>query len=94
MVDLSQSSTHIAMTVDSLRASDHLTILGRWPRLPIVTARASLQLDLIGDDPSAVTSRLLHHVAKWDEAIRGLSSMVSPARRPPLLTAVPRTPSP
>ncbi len=39
--DLSQSSTHIALTVDGLRAVDHLPILGRWPSLLIVTARAS-----------------------------------------------------
>lgn len=78
MLDLSQSSTHMAVTVDGLRAADHLTILGRWPSLLIVTARASLQLDLVGDDPFAVTGRLLHRVAKWDEAIRGLSSLVSP----------------
>lgn len=91
--DLSRSSTHIALTVDVLRAADHLTILGRWPSLLIVTARASLQLDLVGDDPAAITGRLLDHVARWDETVRHLSS-TNPPRQPRLLTSVPVTPSP
>lgn len=97
MPDLSRSSTHIALTVDVLRAADHLAILGRWPSLLIVTARASLQLDLVGDDPASITGRLLDHVGRWDETVRHLSSTATPPRpprQPRLLTPVPVTPSP
>ncbi len=43
MPDLSWSSTHIALTLDVLRAADHLTILERWP---------SLLIDTIEQEPS------------------------------------------
>lgn len=79
MPDLSHSTTHIALTMDGLRAADHLPILGRWPSLLIVTARASLQLDLVGDDPAAVTGCLLRQVADWDNTIRRMSSSARPA---------------
>ncbi len=92
MVDLSQSSTHIALTVDGLRAADHLTILGRWPSLVIVTVRASLQLDLVGDEPAVVTGRLLRQVASWDRTIRRIST--EPPVPPVSLTPSPADPRP
>ncbi len=45
MTELSESRTHVAMTLDRLRAVDHRPIVGCWPSLPVATSTASLQLD-------------------------------------------------
>ena len=42
MTELFESRTHVAMTLDQLRAVDHRPIIGCWPSLLVATSTASL----------------------------------------------------
>jgi hypothetical protein len=74
MTELSESRTHVAMTLDRLRAVDHRPIVGCWPSLLLVTSSASLQLDPASDLSAAqamrISGRLLIEVTRWHESIR------------------------
>jgi len=74
VIELSTSRMHVAILLDRLHAADHHQIVGNWPSLLIVTSNASLQLDpapgLTRAQATCISSRLLHQVARWDEAIR------------------------
>ena len=78
MITLSTSRMHVAILLDRLHAADHHQIVGNWPSLLIVTSNASLQLDpapgLTRAQATCISSRLLHQVARWDEAIRRCNS--------------------
>ncbi len=78
MTELSESRTHVAMTLDQLRAVDHRPIVGCWPSLLVATSTASLQLDpavvLSCEEAIHISSRLLAEIARWHEAIRRQAS--------------------
>jgi len=81
MIELSTSRMHVANVLDRPYAADHYQILGRWPRLLIVTEDASLQLDpasgLTRPQATLISGLLLREVARWDESIRGCCSTAS-----------------
>lgn len=74
MIELSTSQMHVANVLDRSYAADPHQILGRWPRLLIVTEDASLQLDpgigLTRAQAMPTSGRLLGEVARRDASIR------------------------
>ena len=90
MIELSTSRMHVAIVLDRLHATDHHQIVGRWPSLLVVTENASLQLDpasgLTRAQATFISSRVLHQVARWDEAIRRCDG-VTPTTRIELVDA-------
>jgi hypothetical protein len=74
MIELSTSRMHVANVLDRPYAADHCQILGRWPRLLIVTEDASLQLHpgigLTRAQTMPTSGRLMGEVARWHASIR------------------------
>jgi len=81
MTELSESRTHVAMSLDQLRAVDHRPIVGCWPSLLVATSTASLQLDpavgLSCEEAIHISGRLLAEIARWHEAIRRQASIAA-----------------
>jgi len=73
MIELSTSRMYVASVLDRPYAADHYQILGRWPRLLIVTEDASLQrhpgIVLTRAQTMPTSGRLMGEVARWHASI-------------------------